>query len=719
MPAESNQSDEEQPQQAMTSTQAAGQERLTLQAPSIEIAEAGDKLALAEPSDVEALIGTGGGHSPLATLPDVAPPYHDEAADNSSSESDAQFNPLAGDQTAPLPTLNGAQVAGDQPTTPLNGQLPAEDQTAPLPNVASESEDAGDAKRPAAVTTPLSEAELPEVAAPPRGDLVPLERDTLVDGRYAITNLLQSQAQGDDAHNVYRCVDERSAEQCWVCGSVNNKPGELYCANCGAQLANKVYWLRESWANGVEGASGAGLLLSKGLGQTPGFGRIFRSFRENRRDYELTEEGAGQSLTSFAPLTEGGEPVGEEKLLGWAISLTAALRPLHEAGLALGSINAESISIIGGELPRINDATAAHEADTAGRTADVQALAQTLSQFAAQPVEVAAVKSGPPTSLGELLAQAVAGQYADASSLADALEQYREEGVMPPTLTVLAASGSDVGMVRKLNEDSVLLIGFNAVEQSRSQPFALLTVADGMGGHDSGEVASSMAIRAIAAYIAENVLGRVIFNYGTNVNPQLAEGEIDVMAGGEPVGELLRQALEQANHQIVEQSRARKSDMGTTCVSAMIIGNNAWFANVGDSRGYLYRDGKLEQITEDHSLAWRLVQAGQLAREDIRTFDRRNEIYRSLGDDLRMEIDLFSVKLRPYDVLLLCSDGLWEMVNEEDINGKPGIASIIEHSADPHDAVEKLLAAANASGGEDNIGVVIAQLLVSDDEEGR
>jgi PPM family protein phosphatase len=290
---------------------------------------------------------------------------------------------------------------------------------------------------------------------------------------------------------------------------------------------------------------------------------------------------------------------------------------------------------------------------------------------------------------------------------------------MPPTLTVLAASGSDVGMVRKLNEDSVLLIGFNAVEQSRSQPFALLTVADGMGGHDSGEVASSMAIRAIAAYIAENVLGRVIFNYGTNVKPQQAEGEIDVMAGGEPVGELLRQALEQANHQIVQQSRARKSDMGTTCVAAMIIGNNAWFANVGDSRGYLYRDGKLEQITEDHSLAWRLVQAGQLAREDIRTFDRRNEIYRSLGDDLRMEVDLFSLKLRPYDVLLLCSDGLWEMVNEEDIKGKPGIASIIEHSADPHDAVEKLLKAANEGGGEDNIGVVIAQLLVSDDEEGR
>ncbi len=699
MPANSNQSGEQQ-QEAVTDQRAEGQNHLPEQPPSIEIAEAESKLALAEqPGDVEAAVAAAAGQGEQVTLPQVAPPYQDEAAGN--GEIDEQFNPLVGDQTTPLPTLNGTQPA-----------TPADEQTAPLPAA-----EADEARHPAAVTTPLSEAELPE-ATPSQADLTPLEGDALVDGRYAITNLVQTQPQSDDAHNIYRVVDEKSAEQCWVCGSANNQPGELYCSNCGAQLANKVYWLRESRARGEEDASGAGLLLSKGLGQTPGFGRIFRSFRENGRDYAVTEEGAGQPLTSYAPLSEGGELVGEEKLLGWAMSLAAALRPLHEAGLALGNISAADISIIGEELPRINDATAAHQADAAARTADVQALAGILSHFV-KPVDLDTVKSGPPASLSELLAQAVAGQYQDAGSLADALEQYREEGVMPPSLTILASSGSDVGMVRTLNEDSVLLLDFNAVEESRSQPFALLVVADGMGGHDSGEVASSMAIRAIAANIAENVLGQVIFNYGTNVKPHQDDGEVDVMAGGEAVGELLRQAVLEANRQIVQQSRARKSDMGTTCVAVMIVGNKAYFANVGDSRGYLYRDGKLEQITEDHSLAWRLVQAGQLTREEIRSFDRRNEIYRSLGDDRHMEVDLFSLKLRPHDVVLLCSDGLWEMVNEEDVKGKPGIASIIAHSADPHDAVQRLLKAANEGGGEDNIGIVIAQLLVNGDKEDK
>ncbi len=712
MAATSNPPRDEQEQETTPNALAEGHEQLPTQPPSMEIAAQGGNLPLADqPGDVDSAIAAGEGQGDEPSLPQVAAPYQDEA----EAAGTTAFNPLVGEQTTPLPEIEAGEPSEQTvPLPELAADAPHEEQTAPLPPIVPD-EEAGERKA-AAVTSPLAEEQLPDEQ--PRGDLTPLERDTLVDGRYAITNVVQSQPQGEEAYIIYRVVDERSAEQCWVCGSRENNAGEMYCAECGAQLANKVYWLRETWANGAEGSSGAALMLGKGLGQTQGFARIFRSFRENERDYLLTEEGAGQPLTSYAPLDPSGEPVGEERLLGWAASLAAALRPLHEAGLVLGRLPSAAISVIGGELPRITDVSAVREADENTRQHDVQQLADTLSAFLGQPLDAsAATKSGEPDSLSELLAQAVAGNYKDAGAFTEAVEKYREEGMTPATLSILASCGSDVGMVRKLNEDSVLLLNFNAVETSHTQPFALLVVADGMGGHDSGEVASSMAIREIAASVAQSVLGRAIFNYGATVSMAMPEGEVDVMAGGEAVGEMLREAVEAANKAIVQQGRARHSDMGTTCVAALVLGNRAWFANVGDSRGYLYRDGQLEQITEDHSLAWRLVQAGQLAREDIRTFERRNEIYRSLGDDFRTEIDLFSVRLKPYDVILLCSDGLWEMVNEVDVNGKPGIASILEHSDDPHSAVQKLLKAANAGGGEDNIGVVVAQMLVSGDTE--
>ncbi|GEM_PF-412869 len=693
MPQSTNQPTD-QPGSSQPDQPLSNQPALPLVPPSVTLAEqqaGAESLLATQPSDADT--------TALPTLPEVAPPYEAESIDRGPGEPyQQQSKGATGDLTNPVP-LEAETWGG-------SGGVP---------------------RKTAAVTAPLDEAQLAEATAlpptapptAPLAELPPLARETMVADRYAVTNVVESHPTGTPTFNLYRVIDEKSYEECWVCGSKNNTAGELYCSDCGAQLTNKVYALREQPASGAEGERGESLLYAKGFAQTQGLPRIYKTFRDSQRDYALLEEASGQPLATFAPVTPAGERVSEERLLAWTRSLASALAPLHEGGVALANISIASINIAGGELPRIVDVSGAQEADAVGIAADVAALARLAAAFLTSPLtEGKTPTSSDPATLSDLLAEAIGGRYKDADDFAEALDHYREEGQTPATLSLLLAAGTHVGMVRKLNEDSLLTLDFSAVETDHHQLVSLLVVADGMGGHDSGEVASSMAVRTIAANIAENVLGGAIFNYGNGLDvPPLGPGDVDIMQGSEAVGEMLRSAVIAANREIVQKSRERYSDMGTTCVACLIVGNQAYFANVGDSRAYIYRNGKLEQVTEDHSLAWKLVQAGQLTVDEIRTFNRRNEIYKSLGDDPNMEVDLFSRKLKPFDVVLLCSDGLWEMIYEEDKDGTPGIATLINTSDDPHHAVQRLIKAANEGGGQDNIAVIIGQLLVNGDEE--
>jgi protein phosphatase len=216
-----------------------------------------------------------------------------------------------------------------------------------------------------------------------------------------------------------------------------------------------------------------------------------------------------------------------------------------------------------------------------------------------------------------------------------------------------------------------------------------------MGGHDSGEVASSIAIRTIAGRLMSIIEGQVN-GEGHELPP-------------ESRGEVLRMAILEANERITHLSEERGSDMGTTVTMALVIGNQATVANIGDSRTYLWREGKLHQISQDHSLVARLIAAGQLTAEEGRHFERRNEIYRALGDPHLKpdEIDVFQVTLRPLDALVLCSDGLWEMVRDEEIE------QIMLDAPDLAAASQTLIDVANHNGGEDNITVIIAQALTN------
>jgi protein phosphatase len=156
-----------------------------------------------------------------------------------------------------------------------------------------------------------------------------------------------------------------------------------------------------------------------------------------------------------------------------------------------------------------------------------------------------------------------------------------------------------------------------------------------------------------------------------------------------------------ANEILLRARRSAGSDRGTTITSALILGDSCTIANVGDSRTYLLRKGRLEQITKDHSLVANLLATHMIQPEEVRSHPQRNQIYRTLGEKSPLEVDIYERKLMNGDRLLLCSDGLWEMVLDEEIE------KILLQAASPQAACDRLVEAANAAGGEDNTGVVV------------
>ena len=253
-------------------------------------------------------------------------------------------------------------------------------------------------------------------------------------------------------------------------------------------------------------------------------------------------------------------------------------------------------------------------------------------------------------------------------------------------MRLVFAAATDVGRMRKNNEDSYL----------SSKPVA--AVADGMGGHSAGEVASAIAIEELAA------LG----DRGPWENETAATDD-------------LKQAILRANRRIREMAASDRklNGMGTTLVALLEDGDMVHVANVGDSRGYLLRQGELSQVTVDHSLVQELVDDGRLSPEDAERHPQRSVITRALGIDPEVEFDLFTYKLQVGDRLLLCSDGL------SDVVGTTQIRNVLLRVRSPQKAARQLVTVANEQGGPDNITVVVVDAVdesalseVEDDETG-
>jgi serine/threonine protein phosphatase PrpC len=239
-------------------------------------------------------------------------------------------------------------------------------------------------------------------------------------------------------------------------------------------------------------------------------------------------------------------------------------------------------------------------------------------------------------------------------------------------MRLVFAAATDVGRMRKNNEDSYL----------SAKPVA--AVADGMGGHSAGEVASAIAIEELAA------LGE----RGPWENETAATDD-------------LKQAILRANRRIREMAASDRklNGMGTTLVALLQDGDMVHVANVGDSRGYLLRQGELSQVTVDHSLVQELVDDGRLSPEDAERHPQRSVITRALGIDPEVEFDLFTYKLQVGDRLLLCSDGLSDVVEPTQIR------NVLLRVRSPQKAARQLITVANEQGGPDNITVIVVDAV--------
>lgn len=227
-------------------------------------------------------------------------------------------------------------------------------------------------------------------------------------------------------------------------------------------------------------------------------------------------------------------------------------------------------------------------------------------------------------------------------------------------MNVSVGAATDIGQVREGNEDSYLVV----------EP--LYAVADGMGGHRGGEVASSLALETV-------------------------QGMFERREGS------LAEQVAEANRAVFDRSRSDRkvSGMGTTLTAAQVDGNRVHLVHVGDSRAYLLRGGELTQITEDHTLVHRMVVEGEISEEEAETHPQRSILTRALGVDQDIQVDEGDLEVAPGDRLLLCTDGLTGMVPEGQIR------EILLETPDPQEAVDKLVKVANRAGGIDNITALI------------
>jgi serine/threonine protein phosphatase PrpC len=244
---------------------------------------------------------------------------------------------------------------------------------------------------------------------------------------------------------------------------------------------------------------------------------------------------------------------------------------------------------------------------------------------------------------------------------------------------------SDVGRIRKLNEDSMVHHDLTSLFEGLNMSVVIASVADGVGGHAAGDIASQLTVSTIESYIDE-----------------LPE---DIRLTHIPEArEWIIKAANAANEKVYQERKAAGNNMACTLVLAFFTGDMATILNVGDSRAYLLNKRGIRQITTDHSLVERLVSIGEITREEARHHPRKSVIYRVIGDRLNLDYDIFDQTFVPGEALLICSDGLTDMVEDATI------WRIWRAASSPQEATEQLVAEANTAGGTDNITVIIVEI---------
>ncbi|MGE5221125.1 MAG: PP2C family protein-serine/threonine phosphatase, partial [Omnitrophica WOR_2 bacterium] len=255
----------------------------------------------------------------------------------------------------------------------------------------------------------------------------------------------------------------------------------------------------------------------------------------------------------------------------------------------------------------------------------------------------------------------------------------------PPQFIV--GSAQSVGLQRDHNEDALFTLNTVLTSDTRKIPFGLFIIADGMGGHDHGEIASAIAIRSMASYVVNHLFLPLL-------NPTGKPPE-------QSIREVVHEGALEANRIVLKQVLGG----GSTLTAIVVLGEQMAVVHVGDSRAYsISPDGKAEVLTRDHSLVARLIELGQLTIEEAATHPQRNVLYRALGQGEPFDPDISMLQVPREGFLLLCSDGLWGVITQEEL-----VKIVIDHP-DPSIACQKLVEVANTAGGPDNISVILVHL---------
>jgi serine/threonine protein phosphatase PrpC len=530
-------------------------------------------------------------------------------------------------------------------------------------------------------TRPLAEAD---------GAFAPLPEGALLrEGRYVVLEVRTA----DERSSLYLVEDTFPVNLCPNCHETSD-PKERFCAFCGADVsgleplymryltlerADDQAFTAEAQLLAMRLAHPA-LLLPRDVFVEAPYGPP--------RHYLVGPEFPPQPASSLTV------PQKLSQVLDWGISLSHALSYLHRHQVTLGGGGLDYVAVDGGVAywaqlgmayvvpPEARSQSSGYfSQDVRGLGTALFYLATGLSEYAPEadlPESVAAVFD---RALG------TPEGFTDAVALGAALEESLQELRRPASVTLVVGYCTDVGQERSLNEDSLLTLDLTPVFRSKSATVGLYAVADGMGGHEAGDVASQAAITAVAQMAIKDVL-----------RPAAAGERLP------DLGEWLTETSQVASKAVYDLRREAGTDMGTTLVMALFVGDTATIANVGDSRAYQLKPDGIVRVSVDHSLVERLVATGQITPEEVANHPQKNVIYRVVGDKASVENDIYEQRLAPGEALLLCSDGLDGMVPDDQI------WHIWRTSTSPQEACERLVDAANEAGGVDNITVVIVQV---------
>ncbi len=260
----------------------------------------------------------------------------------------------------------------------------------------------------------------------------------------------------------------------------------------------------------------------------------------------------------------------------------------------------------------------------------------------------------------------------------------------------MVGSGQSVGMQRDHNEDALFTFTSVLSDGSSEELFGLFVIADGMGGHRNGEVASSISVRVVVKYVLDQL-------YKVLLDPQHPAPAVGIQ-------EILTGAVNEAQKAVVQHAPGG----GTTLTIALLLGEQCTISHVGDSRAYLVLpDGSLQQITRDHSLVQRLVDLKEISEEEANTHPQKNVLLKAVGQPEPFKSDTKTLQVPRGWRIMLCSDGLWGVVPVE------GMVSIFQKERDPVQACKFLVDEANRAGGPDNISVIVVGIAGSTRESDK